>query len=119
MVQLKTFLVVTDKTTVIKVYCIKVLNNTKKRIANLGELIIICVNTVNMKKFINLKARNQKKYSVGTMHRALLVRTKVNYERVPGIFFKFGENNAVIVNKLVVPLSNKVYGPVFREFCMK
>ena len=53
------------------------------------------------------------------MHRALIVSNKVNYERIKGIFIKFNENSIVIVSKLVVPLSNKVYGPVLREFCMR
>lgn len=119
MIQLKTFLFATDKTAIIKVYCIKVLKTSKMRIAILGDLIIICVNTINVKKFINLKPRLQKKFNVGSIHRALIVRTKVNYNRVPGVWIKFDENNIVIVSKLVVPLSNKVYGPILREFCMR
>jgi large subunit ribosomal protein L14 len=119
MIQLKTFLVATDKTAIVKVYCIKVLKSSKTRIAKLGELIIICVNTINIKKFIRLKARFQKRFNVGSIHRALIVRSKVNYSRINGVLFKFGENSIVIVSKQVVPLSNKVYGPVFREFCMR
>ncbi len=119
MIQLKTFLLGTDKTAIVKVYCIKVLKSTKTRIALLGDLIIICVNSVNMKKFIKLKARFQKFFNVGSMHRALVVRTKVNYRRINDIFLKFNENSIVIVSKQVVPLSNKVYGPILREFCMK
>ena len=119
MIQLKTFLLGTDKTAIVKVYCIKVLKSTKTRIALLGDLIIICVNSINMKKFIKLKARFQKFFNVGSIHRALIVRTKVNYRRINDIFLKFNENSIVIVSKQVVPLSNKVYGPVLREFCMK
>jgi len=119
MIQLRSFLIATDKTAIVKVYCIKVLKGTQQKIAHLGDVIIICVNTVNIKKYIRLKARFQKKFNVGTMHRALIVRTKVNYERIKGIFFKFNENSIVIVTKAVVPLSNKVYGPILREFCMR
>jgi ribosomal protein L14 len=53
------------------------------------------------------------------MHRALIVRNKVNYQRIQGLFLKFNENSIVIVSKNVVPLSNKVYGPILREFCMR
>jgi len=119
MIQLKTFLLATDKTAIVKVYCIKTLKSSKKRIANLGDLIIVCVNTINIKKFLRLKARFQKRFNIGTMHRALIVRAKVNYQRINGIFFKFGDNSIIIVSKQVVPLSNKVYGPVLREFCMR
>jgi len=119
MVQLKTYLEATDKTAIVKVYCIKVLKSTKNRIAILGDMIIICVNTINIKKFINLKARFQKKFNVGSIHRALVVRTKSNVARICGVFIKFNENSIVIVTKQVVPLSNKVYGPILREFCMR
>lgn len=119
MVQLKTYLVATDKTAIVKVYCIKVLKSTKKRIAILGDMIIICVNTINIKKFINLKVRFQKRFNVGSIHRALVVRTKSNISRICGVFMKFNENSIVIVSKNVVPLSNKVYGPILREFCMR
>ena len=53
------------------------------------------------------------------MHRALIVRIKVNYSRICGVLIKFNENSVIIVSKQVVPLSNKVYGPVMREFCMR
>lgn len=119
MIQLKTFLTATDKTAIVKVYCIKVIKSTKHRIALLGDIIIICVNTINIKKFVNLKQRFQKKFNVGTMHRALIVRAKVNYSRICGVWFKFNENSIVIVNRIVVPLSNKVYGPILREHCMR
>jgi ribosomal protein L14 len=85
MIQLRSFLVATDKTAIVKVYCIKVLKNSKMRIALLGDLIIVCVNTINIKKFIRLKERSQKRFSVGTLHRALIVRTKVNYSRITGV----------------------------------
>ena len=119
MIQLKTFLVAADKTAIVKVYCIKVLKSSKNRIAGIGDLIIICVNSINIKKFLKLKARFQKRFYVGSMHRALIIRAKVNYQRINGIFFKFGENCIVVVSKQVVPLSNKVYGPILREFCMR
>lgn len=119
MIQLRTFLLGTDKTTAVKIYCIKVLKSTKNRIALLGDIILICINSVNMKKFIKLKTTAQKRFSVGTIHRALVIRTKVNYMRIKYIFYKFNENSAVIVSRNVVPLSNKVYGPVLREFCMR
>jgi ribosomal protein L14 len=119
MIQLKTFLFAADKTAIVKVYCIKVLKSSKNRIAGIGDLIIICVNSINIKKFLKLKARFQKRFYVGSMHRALVVRAKVNYQRINGVYFKFGENCIVIVSKQVVPLSNKVYGPVLREFCMR
>jgi large subunit ribosomal protein L14 len=119
MIQLRSFLRASDKTAIVKVYCIKVLKSSKDRIAILGDLVVVCVNSINIKKFIILKVRFQKKFNVGSMHRALIIRIKVNYSRICGVLMKFNENSVVIVSKQVVPLSNKVYGPVMREFCMR
>jgi large subunit ribosomal protein L14 len=119
MIQLKTYLEATDKTAIVKVYCIKILKSIKKKISKLGDVIIICVNTINIKNFVKLKVRFQKRFNVGSMHRALIVRTKSNVMRIFGIFIKFNENSIVIVSKQIVPLSNKIYGPLLREFCMR
>jgi ribosomal protein L14 len=35
------------------------------------------------------------------------------------VFLKFNENSVVLVNKRAVPVSNRVYGPVLRELCMR
>lgn len=95
MIQLKTYLEATDKTSIVKVYCIKVLKSIKKNVSKLGDVIIICVNSVNVKSFIKLKLRFQKKFNVGSIHRALIVRTKFNILRIFGIFIKFNENSIV------------------------
>jgi len=119
MVQSKSYLICTDKTSVVGVMCIKVVGPYKKKIANLGELLIVCVHKVNLKRYVNLKARFQKRFRIGALHRALLIRSKVNFSRARGAYIKFNQNNCIIVGKNFVPLSNKVFGPVLREFCIK
>jgi len=119
MIQDGTIVKVCDKTGVVLGICIKVLGHAKKRIAFLGDVIIISVRRINPKKFYKVKLFRRKKFFKGTMHRALVVRTRVNYSRVPGLFIRFSENSVVIVNKRIVPISNRVYGPVIRELCMR
>jgi large subunit ribosomal protein L14 len=119
MIQDGTIVKVCDKTGVVLGICIKVLGHAKKRIAILGDVIIISVRRINPKKFHKVKLFRRKKFFKGTMHRALVVRTRVNYSRVPGLFICFSENSVVIVNKRIVPVSNRVYGPVIRELCMR
>jgi len=51
------------------------------------------------------------------LHRGLIIRSKSYYVRVDGIRIKFDENVVVLVTRNVVPVSNRVYGPVLREFC--
>lgn len=119
MIQLKTKLLAVDKTAIVNTFCIKILKGCKSRIAILGEVILVCVNTINIKKHILLKPRFQKKFKVGSIHRALVVRTNKHFWRIKDLWIKFNENSVVIISKQIVPLSNRVYGPVLREFCMR
>lgn len=119
MIQVGSILKVVDKTGVVLVQCIKVIGPHKKRIAFIGDVILVSVKRINPKKFKKMKWFKRKKYLKGTLHRALILRTKVNYCRLPGVFIKFGENSVVIVNKRKVPMSNRIYGPVLRELCTK
>lgn len=119
MVQLGSILKVVDKTGIFTVVCLKVLNYTKKRIANIGDVIIVTVRTIDVKRFLFLKARWQKRYKRGSIHRALVLRTKVNYCRTNGAFLKFNENSCILITRKIVPVVNKVYGPILWEFCAR
>lgn len=119
MIQLGTILKITDKTGVSAAMCIKVLGSGKKSIALLGDIILISVRGINLLRFSKLRDRQKRKFSKGTIHRALIIRTRAFYSRSTGIFIRFGENSAVLVNKAVVPLSNRIYGPILRNICFQ
>lgn len=119
MIQVGTICKVSDKTGVVLVQCIKVLGSSKKRIAVIGDVIIVSVKRINTKKFLNVKLFKKKKFFKGTLHRALIIRSKVNSCRMPGVSLRFNENTVVLVNKRTVPISNRIYGPVLRELCMR
>jgi len=119
MIQLGTIVKVTDKTSIVLGQCIKVLKSYKNRIAYMGDIVLITVQWVNSKRYSLLKARLQKKYLKGTIHRALVIRSKVNYCRISGVYIKFNENSVILITRDVVPVSDRVYGPVLREMCMK
>jgi large subunit ribosomal protein L14 len=119
MIQAGTVVKVCDKTGVVLGICIKVLGHARKRVAGLGDIVVIAVRRINPRKFQKVKLFRRKKFLKGTLHRALIVRTKVNYRRSVGLFIRFNENSVVIVNKKAVPISNRVYGPVIRELCMR
>lgn len=118
MVQLGTILKVTDKTGVSLVQCIKVFGSSKKKIALIGDVVLVSVKWISRRRYANLKPRLKKRFGLGTLHRALVVRSRVNYLRTTGIFLKFDENAVVLVNKRTVPVSNRVYGPMLKELCM-
>jgi large subunit ribosomal protein L14 len=119
MIQVGTILKVCDKTGVSLVKCIKVLGPYKKRIAYIGDVILVSVVHINPKKFQNMKLFKRKRFFKGTLHRALVLRTKINYKRANGIYIKFDENSVALVNRKVVPISNRIYGPVLMELCRK
>jgi large subunit ribosomal protein L14 len=119
MIQSGTILKVSDKTGVVLVQCIKVLGTSKKRLASLGDVVLVSVKRINPKRFKNVKLFRRKKFFKGTLHRGLIIRTKVNFERIPGLFIRFNENTVILVNKKNVPISNRIYGPVIRELCMR
>lgn len=119
MVQSGTILKVTDKTGVVLVKCIKVFGSAKKRIAKLGDMIMVSVIRLNPKKFHKVKLFKKKKFFKGTLHRGLIIRTKSNFIRSSGIFIRFNENSVVLTNRKSIPISNRVYGPVTRELCMR
>lgn len=118
MIQLGTILKVADKTGMVLVQCIKVLGYSRKKTAFLGDMVLVSVKWINPRRFAFLKERKQKRYAVGTMHRALLIRSKVNFRRLSGYFIKFNENAVVIVNRRGAPYSRRIYGPILREFCI-
>jgi large subunit ribosomal protein L14 len=119
MIQVSTVLKVVDKTGVTLVRCIKVLNAGKNRISSIGKVIIVAVRRLNPKKFKNVKLFKKKKFFKGTLHRALIIRSRFYFKRMSSIFITFNENSVVIVNRRAVPISNRVYGPVLRELCMQ
>lgn len=116
---MSTLLKVVDKTGITSVKCIKVLSTIKSRIAFTGDIVIVSVYRLNPKKFKDVKLFKKKKFLKGTLHRALIIRTCVNFKRMSSIYIKFDENSVILVNKRVVPISNRVYGPVLREICMR
>lgn len=119
MIQVGTLLKVCDKTGVTLVQCIKVFGPAKKRIATIGDVILVSVQQINPKKFQNMKLFKRKRFFKGTLHRGLIIRTKVNYERARGIFIKFTENSLILVNRKRIPISNRIYGVVLVELCRR
>lgn len=119
MVQQGSLLTVTDKTGVVIVQCIKVFGGSKKRIAYLGDVILFSIKKVSSKKFFRSKGKKKRKFFKGTVFRGLVIRSKVNFMRGVGLFIKFDQNGLILVNKKNVPISNRIYGPVLKEICMK
>ena len=105
MVQTNTTLNVADNSGARKLMCIKVLGDSRRRYARVGDLISASVKTA-------IPGGTVKK---GEVVKAVIVRTRKEYRRRDGSYIRFDENAAVIINKDQEPVGTRIFGPVARE----
>lgn len=98
------------------VQCIKVLGARKRRVASLGGVFLSTAKQINVVRLSFIKPRIRKKFQRGTLHRILLLRSRFNYQRQPYSHVRFNENAGIVVNRRNVPVSNRLFGPLVREF---
>jgi large subunit ribosomal protein L14 len=55
------------------------------------------------------------KVKKGQTARAVVVRTRREYQRADGSYVKFDTNSAVIIDKENAPVGTRIFGPVARE----
>ncbi len=84
----------------------KVLGGSKKRYAEIGEMVILSVQTAEPRK------ATKKKDVVC----AVVVRQKKAYRRKDGSYISFDDNAVVLIDKeKKEPKANRVFGPIPRE----
>lgn len=105
MVQAQTQLNVADNSGARQLKCIKVLGDSKRRYAGIGDVISCSVKTA-------IPGGNVKK---GEVVNAVIVRTKKEIRRNDGSYIRFDENAAVVINKESEPVGTRIFGPVARE----
>ena len=105
MIQMQSLLKIADNSGARSVMCIKVLGGSKRRYANIGDIIKVAVR----------EAIPTGKVKKGQVVDALIVRTKKGVRRRDGSLIKFDENAAVLINNQKAPIGTRVFGPVTRE----
>ena len=105
MIQMQALLKIADNSGARTVMCIKVLGGSKRRYANIGDVIKVAVR----------EAIPTGKVKKGQVVDALIVRTKKGVRRRDGSLIKFDENAAVLINSSKAPIGTRVFGPVTRE----
>ena len=105
MIQIESKLNVADNSGAREVQCIKVLGDSRRRYAHLGDLISCAVKNA-------IPGGNVKK---GEVVNAVIVRTKKELRRNDGSYIRFDENAAVIINEEAEPVGTRIFGPVARE----
>jgi large subunit ribosomal protein L14 len=105
MIQVQTHLNVADNSGAKRVECIRVLGGTRRRYAEVGDVIVVSVKDA-------LPTSAVKK---GTVLRAVIVRTKKEFGRKDGTYIRFSDNAAVLINDTGEPRGTRIFGPVARE----
>jgi large subunit ribosomal protein L14 len=105
MIQVQTVLDVADNSGAKVVQCIKVLGGSRRRYAQLGDVIVVSVK----------EALPDSKVKKGETARAVVVRTKREWRRADGSYIKFDSNSAVIIGAQSEPIGTRIFGPVARE----
>ena len=105
MIQIQTELLVADNTGAKRVECIKVLGGSKRRYAGVGDLIVVSVKD----------ALPNGKVKKGSVHKAVVVRTKKEIFRKDGSKAQFDSNSVVLTDEKGEPIGTRIFGPVTRE----
>ncbi|WHH61460.1 50S ribosomal protein L14 [Petroclostridium sp. X23] len=105
MIQQQTMLKVADNTGAKELFCIRVLGGSKRRYANIGDVIIASVK----------KATPGGVVKKGDVVKAVVVRSVKGLRRPDGSYIKFDENAAVIIRDDKNPRGTRIFGPVARE----
>ena len=104
MIYPQTILTVADNTGAKKVMCIRILGGNKKY-AEIGDTIIAVVKEA----IPNMPIKRS------DVVKAIIVRTKKTIRRQDGMYIRFDDNAAVILNPENNPRGTRVFGPVARE----
>jgi len=105
MIQMQSLLEVADNSGARKVMCIKVLGGSKRRYANIGDVIRVTVK----------EAIPEGRVKAGEVMLAVVVRTRKGVRRSDGSLIRFDTNAAVLVNAQNQPIGTRIFGPVTRE----
>lgn len=86
--------------------CVKVLGSTRKRYAQIGDIIVGVVKEAEPRRLA-------KKHEV---LRAVIIRQKKAFKRADGSYIKFDDNSVVILEgKTKDPKGGRIMGPMPRE----
>ncbi|NLX76963.1 MAG: 50S ribosomal protein L14 [Clostridiaceae bacterium] len=105
MIQMQTILRAADNTGAKELMCIKVLGGSKKKYANIGDVIVCSVKNATPGGVVKK----------GDVVRAVVVRSVKGLRRSDGSYIRFDENAAVILRDDGSPRGTRIFGPVARE----
>ena len=105
MIQMQSYMKVADNTGAKELMCIRVLGGTRRRYANIGDVVVASVK----------KAAPGGAVKKGDVVKAVIVRSAQGLRRADGTYIRFDENAAVIIKADKNPTGTRIFGPVARE----
>lgn len=106
MIQQESELLVADNSGAKRVKCIKVLGGSRRRYAQVGDIIVASVQSADPTSPIKK----------GSLVKAVIVRTTDYIKRPDGSVIRFDTNACVIIDeKTKNPKGTRIFGPVARE----
>jgi large subunit ribosomal protein L14 len=105
MIQMQTLLDVADNTGAKSVRCIKVLGGTHRRVAGLGDVIVLSVQ----------KSLPGSEVKPGSVVKGVIVRTRKSTRRADGSYVRFDRNAVVLLDAENNPRGTRIFGAVARE----
>src|ERR671933_2108223 len=105
MIQMQTSLEVADNSGARRVEMIMPVGGSTGKIASLGDKIKVTVK----------EAAPDGAVKKGTVHNAVIVRTRKEVRRKDGTYIRFDQNACVLIKPDDTPIGTRVFGPVARE----
>ena len=105
MIQMQTYLKVADNSGAKELMCIRVLGGTRRKYANIGDIIVASVK----------KATPGGTVKKGDVVKCVIVRSATGLRRSDGTYIRFDENAAVIIKEDKNPRGTRIFGPVAKE----
>ena len=105
MIQMQTRMKVADNTGAKELMCIRVLGGTRRKYANIGDVVVASVKEATPGGVVKK----------GDVVKAVIVRSATGIRRDDGTYIRFDENAAVIIKEDKNPRGTRIFGPVARE----
>jgi len=105
MIQESTRLKIADNTGGKVASCVKVLGGSRRKYAHLGDVIIVSIKKVT-------PGADIKK---GSIHKAVIIRTRKEIKRSDGTAVRFDDNACVLLDTNEEPVGTRIFGPVSHE----
>ncbi len=105
MIQERSILKVADNSGAKTVRCFRVLGGSRKRYAEVGDIIIASVQVAEPRKAIKKK----------DIVKAVVVRQRKALRRKDGSLVRFGDNAVVLIDDKKEPKGTRIFGPLPKE----